>query len=1285
MMNHGQTVHTEEYQAGQNQKIPLPKNGFHTLKIFKYETTKIQYIYDIHAAIQSFRTEIILTLWDTDSKTNYNQHTMKTFTFSPAITFISCLAATFLYAQDYSTMPKGFQVDTRIDNMGYWQQCSAWGLVPVEPYSNIPPAVFTGTKVLIDGVLVDDSPDVPVTTESVHESENSIVVDPNNLAHVLNSNNSGNWPSTSTFYGANYFHSFDEGLTWTGSIQGAGGGNQGDPAACMNMSGRYFIGFINNGYGQGVAYSDNNGATWSVSTVANGSIINILDKNHLWVDNSPTSPFEGYLFDGWMENNNIQVSRSITNGTSWEPKINISQATAAGSHNQGINFKTGPDGEVYAAWSVYDNWPGDEKAIGFARSLDGGITWQTAVRALNNIRGIRTSGVSQNQRVNSFPSMAVDISNSPYRGHIYIVWSNIGVPGVNTGTGCDVYMMQSTDEGLTWSTPMKINMDAAGQGKTHYFPWITCDQANGNLSIVYYDNRNVPGNQCETWMAWSQDGGATWEEMKVSDVSWTPSPIPGMASGYFGDYLGITAYNGKVYPCWTDNRIGHAMTYVSPIDLHIPVSLVVYDDNVLNDTTYGNGNGIMDFGETILLGLKLVNNGDLEADSVMVTLSTGSPFITFEDSTEYYGTFGIGESKTILDAFKYSVSEFIPDGTIVPFQVTAVNALDSVTISFFTIEAHAPAVTILGMSIDDATGNNNHRLDPGEQALIKFLTKNTGDYDALDVVSTLESSNPFVYVEDPEIPIGTLLPGQSVYASFPVTVSSATPWGSATVFHNTAAWEFGMDEVYKMVKIGLIVEDWETGNFLKFPWQFTGMANWVIDPDTKWEGNFSARSGNIPDGQISGLLIQYNVLFDDTLSFYRKISSEKFKDILKFYIDSLLVGYWSGEYDFLNVSYPVLAGPHIFKWVYEKDGANAQYLDHAWVDYIVFPPEYKTAVSAGADASVCEGSGYQLMSAAFCYDSLLWTTSGTGSFSDPTIYNPIYTPSQDDISAGSVVLTITAFGFNGATTSDQMILTIIPMATADAGPDGSVCANSVYLLDNSSASNYNTLIWASAGDGIFDDPHLLHPAYTPGAQDIGTGSVALSLIAGGNGDCPDAEDQMTLAVLPVPVADLGVDTSICAHLTYTLDASTPGATGYLWSPGGQTTAVIIVDSTGIGIGSQVFSVVVTGNNGCEGTDSVRITFKECAGINELAGNLRVSVSPNPNQGTFTLTLSSLVPETVNLHLIGTKGEKVMVIQGIEVHGTSQIPIHTENLPDGSYVGKVFNAAGQVLFKIIIQR
>ncbi len=41
--------------------------------------------------------------------------------------------------------------------------------------------------------------------------------------------------------------------------------------------------------------------------------------------------------------------------------------------------------------------------------------------------------------------------------------------------------------------------------------------------------------------------------------------LPGLAFGYMGDYLGISARDGWVYPCWTDNRSGRALTYVSPI------------------------------------------------------------------------------------------------------------------------------------------------------------------------------------------------------------------------------------------------------------------------------------------------------------------------------------------------------------------------------------------------------------------------------------------------------------------------------------------------------------------------------------------------------------------------------------------------------------------------------------------------------------------------------------------------------------------------------------------------
>jgi len=43
--------------------------------------------------------------------------------------------------------------------------------------------------------------------------------------------------------------------------------------------------------------------------------------------------------------------------------------------------------------------------------------------------------------------MAVDLTNGPDRGTIYMVWANVGVPGINTGNDINVYLIKSTDEG----------------------------------------------------------------------------------------------------------------------------------------------------------------------------------------------------------------------------------------------------------------------------------------------------------------------------------------------------------------------------------------------------------------------------------------------------------------------------------------------------------------------------------------------------------------------------------------------------------------------------------------------------------------------------------------------------------------------------------------------------------------------------------------------------------------------------------------------------------------------
>ncbi len=68
-------------------------------------------------------------------------------------------------------------------------------------------------------------------------------------------------------------------------------------------------------------------------------------------------------------------------------------------------------------------------------------------------------------------------------------------------------------------------------------------------------------------------------------------------------------------------------------------------------------------------------------------------------------------------------------------------------------------------------------------------------------------------------------------------------------------------------------------------------------------------------------------------------------------------------------------------------------------------------VDAGPDDLVCVGRYYKLIYAtAANYSSLLWQTSGDGTFDDSTYLNATYTPGANDILAETVTLTLTGYG-----------------------------------------------------------------------------------------------------------------------------------------------------------------------------------------------------------------------------------------------------------------------------------
>ena len=55
------------------------------------------------------------------------------------------------------------------------------------------------------------------------------------------------------------------------------------------------------------------------------------------------------------------------------------------------------------------------------------------------------------------------------------------------------------------------------------------------------------------------------------------------------------------------------------------------------------------------------------------------------------------------------------------------------------------------------------------------------------------------------------------------------------------------------------IEDWETGDFSQYEWQFTGDSEWTITDAEQYEGEYSAQSGFIVDGQACGISLNFEV------------------------------------------------------------------------------------------------------------------------------------------------------------------------------------------------------------------------------------------------------------------------------------------------------------------------------------------------------------------------------------------------------------------------------------------
>ena len=365
---------------------------------------------------------------------------------------------------------------------------------------------------------------------------------------------------------------------------------------------------------------------------------------------------------------------------------------------------------------------------------------------------------------------------------------------------------------------------------------------------------------------------------------------------------------------------------------------VIFDAYTINDPL-GNNNGVADYNETITLDMTLENVGLNNATDVVATISETDAYVTITDNTQNYGTILSESTSTQNNAFSMNIADDVPDQHTVSFalEVTGTSSRDTWN-SSFQITINAPEITISNMIIDDSNENNNGRLDPGETVDLIIPTNNDGHSNSpaavgvlscLDAEITINSSNSFNF--------GVINSSSTENATFNITVSAGAEIGTLVSFdYEVTAGNYGAEETFNR-SIGLILEDFETGNFSAFPWEFGGDADWSIVTVSPYEGVYCAKSGTITHSQTSELILNAEINAAGDVSFYRKVSSESSYDYLEFYIDDILQERWSGTVAWSEVSYPVTVGEREFKWRYSKDSSVSTGSDCAWIDYIIFP------------------------------------------------------------------------------------------------------------------------------------------------------------------------------------------------------------------------------------------------------------------------------------------------------------------------------------------------------------
>ncbi len=175
----------------------------------------------------------------------------------------------------------------------------------------------------------------------------------------------------------------------------------------------------------------------------------------------------------------------------------------------------------------------------------------------------------------------------------------------------------------------------------------------------------------------------------------------------------------------------------------------------------------------------------------------------------------------------------------------------------------------------------------------------------------------------------------------------------------------------------------------------------------------------------------------------------------------------------LNYQPEALAAQTYFRQVQTSSSNCGSYTTNAVVISIQQQPVVDIVMD---EDKICPNVNYQLEASAQNYESVTWLSSGDGIFDHVNILNPVYTPGNNDIANGKVILTIQAQALSPCEMQvlDQISLSFYHTPITDAGSDLTITRNSQVQLEAKviGSGNYHYL-WMP--ENLLSNSSILNP------------------------------------------------------------------------------------------------------------------------------------------------------------------------------------------------------------------